>query len=101
MLQMAAYTDLRNYIKKRVVKAQYSVGTTWYDASIVESTITSNGIVRIKAQIAHGAACTISGVRLLNSEGSVWATKTINVVMESATTNLLQWFDFNITEEET
>ena len=100
MLQVAAFTDLRNYIKRRISKAQYRVGSTWYDAPIVETVITADGIVRIKSQIAHGAACTIAEVRLFNTEGQVWATKTVNVVLETASTNLLQWFDFKLTETE-
>jgi len=100
MLQSAAFTDFRNFIKRRIARAQYRVGTTWYDAPIVSADITSAGVVRIQCQIAHGSPCTISEVRLLNSERSVWATKTVNVVMETATTHLLQWFEFNITESE-
>ena len=101
MLETAAFTDLRNYIKKRIGKAQYRVGTTWYDAPIVDAVITGDGTVRIKTQIAHGAACTIAAVRLLNTENQPWATKTVTVIIETATTNLLQWFDFTITEIET
>lgn len=100
MLQAAAFTDLRNYIKRRISRAQYRVGSTWYDAPIVETVITSDGTVRVKSQIAHGAACTISEVRLFNTEGQVWATKSVNVVLETASTNLLQWFDFKLTETE-
>lgn len=100
MLTAQAISDFRNFIKRRVGRAQYCVGSTWYNAPIVDAAITSDGTVRIKSQIAHGAACTIVGVRLLNTENSVWATKTVNVVIENATTNLLQWFDFIITESE-
>ena len=100
MLTTAAFVDLRNYIKRRIAKAQYRVGSTWYNAPIVETVITSAGIVRVKSQIAHGAPCTIAEVRLINTEQQVWASKAVNVVLETATTNLLQWFDFNITETE-
>ena len=100
MLTTAAFVDLRNYIKRRIAKAQYRVGSTWYNAPIVETVITSAGIVRVKSQIAHGAPCTIAEVRLINTEQQVWASKVVNVVLETATTNLLQWFDFNITEME-
>jgi len=100
MLTNAAFVDLRNYIKRRIAKAQYRVGSTWYNAPIVETVITSAGIVRVKSQIAHGAPCTIAEVRLINTEQQVWASKVVNVVLETATTNLLQWFDFNITETE-
>ena len=100
MLQTAAYTDLRNYIKKRIYKAQYQRSGSWYDAALVEKEVTSSGIVRIKTQISPGVACTITGVRLYNTDNEVWASKTISVVLETAETNLLQWFDFEITEEE-
>jgi len=100
MLTTQAFTDFRNFIVQRVGKAQYRVGSTWYDAPIVDASVTSDGIVRIKSQIAPGAACTIVEVRLLNTENSVWATKTVNVVIENASTNLMQWFDFNISESE-
>ena len=100
MITTQAFTDLRNFIRQRVGRAQYRVGSTWYDAPIVATEITSDGTVRIKSQIAHGAACTIAEVRLLNTENAVWATKTVTVVIENASTNLLQWFDFNISERE-
>ena len=54
----------------------------------------------MKSEIAHGAACTITGVRLISQLNEVFATKTINVVIERPTTNLMQWFDFKITESE-
>ena len=100
MLQTAAFTDLRNYIKKRIRFAQYKVGSTWYDCAIAETVITADGIVRIKCQIAHGAACTIVGVRLKNTDQEVWATKNVNVVIENSTTNFMQWFDFTLEERE-
>lgn len=100
MLQTAAFADLRNFIKKRIYKAQYQRGGSWYDAALVEKVVTSGGVARIKVQISPGVACTITGVRLINTEGQVWASKTISVVLETAETNLLQWFDFEITEEE-
>jgi len=100
MLEAAAYKDLRNYIKKRVLYAEYKVDSTWYDCAIAESIITDDGTVRIKCQIAHGAACTITGVRLKNSDKEVWASRAVNIVIETATTNFMQWFDFTITERE-
>ncbi len=100
MLQTAAYTDLRNYITKRIYKAQYQRSGSWYDTTLVSKEVTSDGIVRIKVQISPGVATTITGVRLINTEGEVWASKTVSVVLENADTNLLQWFDFEITEEE-
>jgi hypothetical protein len=100
MLETAAFKDLRNYIKKRIKFAEYKVDSTWYPCAIAETIITNDGIVRIKCQVAHGAACTITGVRLRNADQEVWATKAVNVVIENSTTNFMQWFDFTITERE-
>ena len=100
MIEAAAYTDLRNYIKSRIGSAEYQVNNAWSACSIAESVILDDGTVRIKCQIAPGAACTITGVRLKNTASQVWATKTVNVVIDSASTHLLQWFDFVITESE-
>ena len=100
MLQTAAFTDLRSYIVKRVYKAQYQMGGSWYDAAMVSKEVTGTGVVRIKTQISPGTTGTITGIRLINSEGAVWATKTISVVLETADAHLLQWFDFEITEVE-
>jgi hypothetical protein len=100
MLQAAAFSDLRNYIVKRIYKAQYQRGGSWYDAALVSKEVTNTGIARIKVQISPGVATTITGVRLINMDNQVWAVKSVNVVIETADTNLLQWFDFEITEEE-
>ena len=100
MLQTQAFTDLRNYIKNRIGAAEYRVGQNWTSCTIVEKVITDDGSVRIKCQISPGAACTIAEVRLLNTDNQVWLKKTVSVVIDSASTNLLQWFDFNVTESE-
>lgn len=100
MLQTAAFEDLRKYIVKRIYKAQYQRGGSWYDAALVGKEVTTSGIARIKVQISPGTACTITGVRLINTDSQVWATKAVNVAIETAETNLLQWFDFEITEVE-
>ena len=100
MLSNEALRDFRNFIKRQIYKSQYRVGSTWYDATLAEIVIMSDGTVRVNCEIAHGAACTITGVRLISQLNEVWASKTINVVIERATTNLMQWFDFNITESE-
>lgn len=100
MLTSTAFEDFRKFIRGKIAIAQYRVGSTWYNAQIVDAVITSSGTVRIKSQIAHGSPCTIAEVRLLNTDRAEWAKKTVNIVIETATTNLLQWFDFNVTETE-
>ena len=100
MITAAAYIDLRNYIKDRIGSAEYQVSGVWHNAAIAESVIMSDGTVRIKCQVSPGAVCTITGVRIKNTDGNVWASKDVSVVIDSAATSLLQWFDFVITESE-
>ena len=100
MLTNAAFNDFRNMIKRMIARAQYRVGSTWYDSTLLETVITGDNIVRVKTQIAHGSPCTINRVRLISSNGDVWAEKAINVILENSYTHLLQWFDFNIAESE-
>lgn len=100
MLTPAALSDFRSFVKKKIWKAQYRIGSTWYDATISQSSITSTGVVRIQVPISPGYACTITGARLISFNNEVWAEKTISVGIEDASTNLLQWFEFVITESE-
>jgi len=99
MLTTYAFDDLRNFIKRDIYKAQYQRSGSWYDAPITEIVIT-NGIVRVKAQVSPGVACTIQAVRLINQEQQVFCQKAVNIVLETPSTNLMQWFDFSITESE-
>ena len=100
MLTTAALNDFRAFVKKKIWKAQYKIGSTWYDATISQSAITSAGVVRIQIPISPGYACTITGARLISTSNEVWAEKSISVTIDDAATNLLQWFEFVITESE-
>lgn len=101
LLKAAAFTDFRNLIKRRLAYAEYCIGSTFYRADFSEIEITAEGIVRVKIPISHGAAGTITQVRLISVTSEVWASKeNLNIVLETAQTHYLQWFDFNITESE-
>lgn len=100
MLTTAALNDFRAFVKKKVWKAQYKIGSTWYDATISQSEILSSGVVRIQVPISPGVACVITGARLISTSNEVWAEKTISVTIDSAETSLLQWFEFVIKESE-
>ncbi len=100
MLQPAALNDFRNFVKKKIWKAQYKVGSTWYDATVSQITITGAGVVRVQVPISPGIACTITGMRLYSTSGDLWLEKTISATIEDGQTNLLQWFEFVIKESE-
>lgn len=100
MLTAAAFTDLREFIKRQVTYAEFRIDGTYYRAEISETEITPSGVVRVKIPITHPTPATITQVRLYSRLNQVWASKDINVTTNSLQTHYLQWFDFNITEVE-
>ena len=98
MLTTYAFSDFRNFIKKKIWKAQYKIGSTWYDATISGIDILASGIVRVRIPISPGAVCTITGARLISTSNEIWAEKSISVSIEDAQVSLLEWFDFEVTE---
>ena len=100
MLTAAALTDLREFIKRHIVYAEYRVGSTYYRAEISEIEITAEGVVRVKIPITYPTPATINQVRLYSVLNQVWASKDVSVTTNALQTHYLQWFDFNITEVE-
>lgn len=100
MLTTYAFADFRNFVKKKLWKAQYKIGSTWYDATISGIDILASGIVHVRIPISPGAACTITGARLISTSNEIWCEKAINVIIDDAQVSLLEWFEFNITEKE-
>lgn len=100
MLDTAAFTDLRGYIKRRIASAKYRVGTTYYTTSLNDITILPNGTVRAQLSIIPGETVTINRVELFNSDGNLWAHQDVSITISTGQTGVLYWFDFTITEEE-
>lgn len=98
MLTNQALADFRNFIKNKIWKAQYKIGSTWYDATISGIDILASGIVRVRIPISPGAVCTITGARLISTSNEIWAEKSISVSIDDAQVNLLEWFEFEVTE---
>lgn len=100
MLTNDFFSDFRNFIKNKIWKAQYKIGSTWYDATISGIDILSSGIVRVRVPISPGQACTITGARLFSTSGKVWDERTISVSIEDAQVGVLEWFEFEIKEKQ-
>jgi len=100
LLDTAAFTDLRGYIKRRIASAKYRVGTTYYTTSLNDITILPNGTVRAQLSIIPGETVTINRVELFNSDGNLWAHQDVSITISTGQTGVLYWFDFTITEEE-
>ena len=100
MLDTAAFTDLRGYIKRRIAGAKYRVGSTYYNTSLNDITILPNGTVRAQLSIIPGGTVTINRVELFNSDGNRWAYQDVSITISTGQTGVLYWFDFAVTEEE-
>lgn len=98
MLTTAAFTDLRDFIKRQITYAEFRIGVTYYRAEISETEITAGGVVRVKIPITYPTPATITQVRLYSYLNQVWASKDVSVSTNALQTHYLQWFDFNITE---
>lgn len=99
MLDTAAFTDLRGYIKQRIARARYRIGTTWYTTTLNDIIILANGTVRAQLSISPGGTVTIDRVELINSAGDLWAHQDVSITISTAQTSVLYWFDFTVTEK--
>ncbi|HWP51652.1 MAG TPA: hypothetical protein VN626_08145 [Clostridia bacterium] len=100
MLDSAAFTDLREYIKRRVAYAKYRVGSTYYTTSLNDVAILANGTVRAQLSIIPGSTVTVNRVELYSTNGSLWAHQDVSITISTGQTGILYWFDFTVTEEE-
>lgn len=100
MLDTAAFTDLRGYIKRRIAGAKYRVGSTYYNTNLNDITILPNGTVRAQLSIIPGGTVTINRVELFNSDGNLWAHQDVSITISTGQTGVLYWFDFTVAEKE-
>ena len=101
MLDAAGFTDLRNYIKRRIYYARYRAGSTWYRTELSDIEVLSNGTVRAQLNVnSGGAQITVNRVELYNNNSDLWAHQDCNVTLTPGQTGILFWFDFTIIEKE-
>ena len=67
MLTNFAFADFRTFIKNKIWKAQYKIGSTWYDATISGIDILNSGIVRVRIPISPGMAWNPSLRRMISN----------------------------------
>ncbi len=100
MLDGAGFTDLRNYIKRRIRYARYRVGSTWTKTYLSDVRILSNGTVRALINVnSSGSPITVNRVELYNNDAQLWAHQACNITLTPGQTGILFWFDFTIREE--
>ena len=69
MIDSAGFTDLRNYIKRRVAYAKYRVGNTYIKTDLSDVAVLPNGTVRAQLTIsAESTPLTVTRVELYNSD---------------------------------
>lgn len=100
MLTENALRDLREFIKRRIDRAEYRVDGNYKTGVISEIEITDNGIVRVKVPITESTPVTITQVRLISNKNEVWASKDVSITTTASQMHYLQWFDFLVTEQE-
>lgn len=100
MLDTAAFSDLRGYIKRRIIGARYRVGVDYFNTTLNDITILPNGTVRAQLSIIPAGTATVNRVELYNSDSSLWAHQDVNITISTGQTGILYWFDFSITEKE-
>lgn len=98
-LDTAAFTDLRNYVKRRAGRLRYRVGSTFYTVPITDATVLPSGVVRVQASIVPSGSVTINRVELLNNNNDLWAHQDVSITIEAGQTGVLYWFDFSIRED--
>jgi hypothetical protein len=99
MLDAAAFTDLRGYIKRRIASARYRIGSTYYTTILNDISILQDGTVRSQLSIIPGGTVTINRVELYNSDSNLWAHQDVSITISTGQTGVLYWFDFAVTEE--
>lgn len=101
MIDSAGFTDLRNYIKRRVAYAKYRVGNTYIKTDLSDVAVLPNGTVRAQLTIsAESTPLTVTRVELYNSDNALWAHQDCSITVNTGQTGLLYWFDFTVTEQE-
>lgn len=95
MIDSAGFTDLRNYIKRRVAYAKYRVGNTYIKTDLSDVAVLPNGTVRAQLTIsAESTPLTVTRVELYNSDNALWAHQDCSITVNTGQTGILYWFDF-------
>lgn len=98
MLDTAAFTDLRSYIKRRISFARYRIGTTYYNTVLNDVSIMDDGTVRAQLSINQSGVVTVNRVELWSSNNELWAHQDCSITINSGQTGILFWFDMSVTE---
>lgn len=97
-LATAAFVDLRDFIRRRVLNARYRVGSTFYTVPVIDVTVRPDGVVRAQISIRPTGTVTITRVELLSNANELWAYQDVSITISTGQTGVLYWFDFTVKE---
>lgn len=102
MLTGKAIEGYKRHTEKIIDHAQYRLGSTWHTVQISRKERMPDGRVAVYFPIIPQSSgqVTISGVRLYDTDGALWAEKAESIKIESAQEGVLYRFTFDIHEEE-
>lgn len=97
--QPAFLNKVRTMWMRRIAKAQYYAGSTWYDAEITRKEIIGNNIyITIVTQDSNDLV--ITRFRMLDTEGLVAGLLTGESITKKSTQGVLMQFTFPLYEIE-
>lgn len=76
--------DIVNFIKRDVVYAEYKSGSTWTRIALHDIRLISNTKIAIYIMFGVDVPNTISGIRLCNAAGQIWAQDTTAVINKAS-----------------
>jgi len=100
-IQNAMLNGLRQHIPEMVIKAQYKVSSTWYDAEFTSSVQTNNMVhVDMMVEPVAGPGTVVTQFRLLDSSDNELAGKTQTLTFAAGIDSILFRFAFEVTVDE-
>lgn len=99
MLDAAAFSDLRSFVKRRIAFARYRADGVYHQTKLNDIKVLPDGTVRAQLSVIPENKVTVDRVELYNSDSNLWAHQDCNITISTGQTGILYWFDFTITEE--
>ncbi len=94
-------TNIKNFIARDIAYATYRSGSSWTQISIHDIKILSDGRLGIYIFFDENCPDTITGIRLYDNDGTIWAQNTdITLTKESYPAGIMYWFTIRIVQEE-
>ncbi len=100
ILTEAAIEGYKVYTNRKIARARYKIGDTYYDVPIHRRERLTDGRVAVYFSItpAISGNATISEVQLFDTNNDLWASKTEKIVLNGVQEGVLYRFTFDFKE---